>query len=229
MNNSKDRSKQWHCLTLKQSIITAFISMILLFASGMAHNLFHIDIFIYSYFQTHRSTLLYDFLLFFTKLSGDSFSLIYFLIILFYLIKLKKMDRTLFSIIIFFISGFSGIILKFIFHRPRPVSGIANLSGYSFPSGHVILAVTLLFIIYFTLLGLMSNGRFKNIVFFGLAIYVLLSFFARIYIGAHYLTDTLGSVAVGCFSLALSCIIISILKKSTLYNILSDFMIKYKL
>jgi len=229
VDNLKNRSKQWCCLTLRQSKFTVFMSITLLLAFDIMHNLFHIDTFIYSYFQTHQIRFLYDFLLFFTKLSSDNFSLIYFFILLFYLVRLKRVDGILFSIIIFFISGSSGIILKFILKSPRPPAEIANLSGYSFPSGHVILAITLSFIIYFTLLSQMGNKRFKNIIFFGLIVYVSLSFLSRIYIGAHYLTDGLGGVVVGCFSLALSCIIISILKKSALYNILSDFMIRYML
>lgn len=229
MGTAQQQTDRRHCFSDKYSNTVIVITMVLFFllAVGIKMDIFtHIDTSIYRYFQTDQSKWLYKFLLVFRKLSGDSLSLLYWFIIFFSLLKLKKTDKAVFSAIIFFIAGFSGIVLKYIFQRTRPPADIAYLSGYSFPSGHVIIALTLALIIYSVMPDIITNAGIKMVILPTLILYVCLDFFSSVYLGAHYFTDCVGSVIVSFFALASSCKIMSVLKKSVIYDNLSNFMLK---
>lgn len=100
-------------------------------------------------------------------------------------------------------------LLKLVFQRARP-SGISleEVVGYSFPSGHAVLAVVFYgFLLYFFWL------KVKNF-YARLAATAFLSLFAlgvgisRIYLGVHYPSDVAAGWAFGVFWL-ISCILAS--------------------
>ncbi|TKA10179.1 phosphatase PAP2 family protein [Actinacidiphila oryziradicis] len=89
----------------------------------------------------------------------------------------------------------SSEIAKIIVARNRPpaVYSLAPETGSnSFPSGHVALTVSLAVAAYF----LARGTRHQRTVAVGGAAVVLLVAFSRLYIGAHYPTDVLGSLLV---------------------------------
>lgn len=96
-------------------------------------------------------------------------------------------------------------MLKLIFLRARPsfAEPFLTLTGYSFPSGHTMMATTL----YGVLAAyLVSNSRStgRRILLITLAgILIALVGFSRIYLGAHYLSDVLGAMAEGLAWLSL--------------------------
>jgi len=91
------------------------------------------------------------------------------------------------------------LVLKHFFHRERPVleNPLVTLSSYGFPSGHTM-GATLLY-------GLLALLAWKNVrnraarlaCVAGACLWILLIGLTRIYLGAHYLTDVLGALAVG--------------------------------
>ena len=85
----------------------------------------------------------------------------------------------------------SGIVhlLKVIFGRARPEEILLQLDSASFPSGHTANAATLV-----VLLALLLGRRWIAIVGAG---YVVLMALSRTYLGAHWITDTIGGVLVG--------------------------------
>ncbi len=85
-------------------------------------------------------------------------------------------------------------LLKFIFARPRPdlFPPLVVEHSYSFPSGHTMSAIA-----YFGLLALVlwQRGRRGWAVLAGL--WVPLVALSRVYLGAHYPSDVLASLAIG--------------------------------
>jgi membrane-associated phospholipid phosphatase len=78
-------------------------------------------------------------------------------------------------------------------HRPPAAGSLVQQFGNdSFPSGHVCFTLTI--VIALALLARQSD-YFRAAVVIG-ALLVLAQMFARIYLGAHYLTDTIGSILV---------------------------------
>jgi undecaprenyl-diphosphatase len=95
-------------------------------------------------------------------------------------------------------------ILKVAFQRPRPETEMFVFS-YSFPSGHVFSATVIYgFCIYLTF-RFIKNGTAKWILSALLALLILLIGFSRIYLGVHWLSDTLAGYVTG-FAWLLFCI-----------------------
>ncbi len=96
-------------------------------------------------------------------------------------------------------------ILKYIFHRPRPLLAehLISQGGYSFPSGHSFTVLVfygfLIFLILHHLKPLWLAKTFALL----LCILVIAIGFSRIYLGVHYPTDVLGGWAIGTLLLNL--------------------------
>ncbi|ROZ06090.1 phosphatase PAP2 family protein [Enterococcus gallinarum] len=87
-----------------------------------------------------------------------------------------------------------GQVMKWLIQRPRPVleAGMVR-DSYSFPSGHTLLAVTLV-----TTCLLFTRFLFKKkglLAILG-GSFILLVVFSRFYLGVHYPSDTLASICL---------------------------------
>jgi membrane-associated phospholipid phosphatase len=87
-------------------------------------------------------------------------------------------------------------ILKVVFQKPRPKTELFVFSS-SFPSGHVFSATVIYgFCIYLTF-RFINNATARWIVSALLALLILLIGFSRIYLGVHWLSDTMAGYATG--------------------------------
>jgi undecaprenyl-diphosphatase len=97
------------------------------------------------------------------------------------------------------------ILLKHYFQRQRPVleNPLVTLSSYGFPSGHTM-GATLFFGLLALLIAHSSRWAWSHrlFAFCGAALLIALVGVSRIYLGAHYLTDVLGAIALGLAWLA---------------------------
>jgi membrane-associated phospholipid phosphatase len=93
------------------------------------------------------------------------------------------------------------ILVKIVVHRPRPTDSIVHvfntLSGYSFPSGHVMFYTVFFgfnWFLSFTLLPHSWKRTLLLIIFGGLVLMVGVS---RIYLGEHWASDVAGAYLLG--------------------------------
>ena len=90
------------------------------------------------------------------------------------------------------------LILKFAFHRPRPIPFIGPIPRtYSFPSGHSLFS----FCFYGVLAGLLA-GRVRSmparvLIWLVAALLVLAIGLSRIYLGVHYPSDVIAGYLAG--------------------------------
>lgn len=96
-------------------------------------------------------------------------------------------------------------LLKYAFQRPRPFfdDPILTLTGYSFPSGHTMMATTLYGMLAAYVFATTSNRRRRALVLLAAGLMITSVAFSRIYLGAHYLSDVLGALAEGLAWLSL--------------------------
>ena len=96
------------------------------------------------------------------------------------------------------IGGSMGLVqlFKWTLHRPRPITIYHGVSSWGFPSGHATMSVVVYgFLSVLLLRSLPSRWRWLPFVL-ALGASLLIAF-SRIYLGAHWLSDILGGVALG--------------------------------
>jgi len=94
--------------------------------------------------------------------------------------------------------GASGLVqlFKWLLHRPRPIDIYQGVSSWSFPSGHTTMSV----VIYSFLAVLLVRSftpKWRWLPFASAIGLSLLIAFSRLYLGAHWLSDVLGGLALG--------------------------------
>lgn len=95
-------------------------------------------------------------------------------------------------------------VLKIIIKRPRPsVLRLAVENGYSFPSGHAMVATGFYgFLIYLVLKNIKKSKTKYPLAIF-LVLLILSIGVSRIYLGVHYFTDIFGGIVIGSIYLVL--------------------------
>jgi undecaprenyl-diphosphatase len=115
-------------------------------------------------------------------------------------IALKRRRELAFLIAVLILRG-GATILKGLFDSPRPTAEVAELvgthEGLGFPSGHSVTAAVAVGGIAFLTLRVASWRDAWMIAALAFMACVTLTAFARIWVGAHWLTDTIGGTLVG--------------------------------
>ena len=94
-------------------------------------------------------------------------------------------------------------ILKIIVARPRPnVLRLSSESGYSFPSGHTMIATAFYGFLIYLIYKKISNKFIKYILITLISLLVICIGISRIYLGVHYTTDVIGGIIIGIIYLS---------------------------
>jgi undecaprenyl-diphosphatase len=116
----------------------------------------------------------------------------------------KSWDRLLALVLAVGGGSLLNILLKHFFHRQRPVleNPLVTLTSFGFPSGHTMGSTLFYGLLAIFMVQTVRTWRARVSTFCITVIGVLLIGLSRIYLGAHYLTDVLGAIAVGLAWLA---------------------------
>ena len=126
---------------------------------------------------------------------GGAIFLIILAIILFVLIKNKKIGLSIFSNLV--IITILNQLLKRILQRPRPTEyRIIEETGYSFPSGHSMISMAFYGYLIYLIYKYVKNKYIKWISIVLLSILICLIGINRIYLGVHYTSDVLGGFLI---------------------------------
>ena len=126
---------------------------------------------------------------------GGAIFLITLTVILFILIKNKKIGLSIFSNLI--IITVLNQLLKRILQRPRPTEfRIIEETGYSFPSGHSMVSMAFYGYLIYLIYKYVENKYVKWISIVLLSILICSIGISRIYLGVHYTSDVLGGFLV---------------------------------
>ena len=91
-------------------------------------------------------------------------------------------------------------LLKSLFQRPRP---LPNISSYSFPSGHALLAFAFCITGAYLISRHISSRVGRYLVFTVAIIFIVLMGLSRIYLSMHYATDIIAGFFISGFILSL--------------------------
>ena len=148
-------------------------------------------------------------MLFFTYL-GNTETITATVIIIFILLYIFKRRQ----LATFFIGGIGGAALlsqffKYSFGRARPAEILYQVSrhGYSFPSGHALIATIFYGFCAFCIIHVLHKRWQKILVGIIAALVIILVGFSRIYLGVHWVSDVIGGWVLGVAVLSLLIIL----------------------
>ncbi|KQB99035.1 phosphatase PAP2 family protein [Pedobacter sp. Hv1] len=190
-------------------LFALIISFVLLSIFIVHHPIPTIDLKISLFIQKHHSDLLDKIMLAISFFGELPYSLLMVLVVafIFYLFKFKREAYFITSILT---SGLIILGIKNIIDRPRPTEFYVRLVEInrfqSFPSGHVLSYVLFFGFMIVLMRELKTIPKLtRNIVTVISAFYMITIAFSRIYLGAHWFTDTLGGFILGLICLFPLC------------------------
>lgn len=161
------------------------------------------DNIIYNAIISLKSDSVTNFFKLITKLCNEKFIIIATLLIFIILLFKKKKIGFILTLNVLLCSGLNTVI-KHIFLRPRPVGlKLIKQGGYSFPSGHSMMAVAFFGILIYLVCKSKWKKWIKILLSSLLTVLILLIGISRIYLGVHFASDVLAG-----FAIALSYLII---------------------
>ena len=176
--------------------IFLFVILGLIYESKMIHK---IDNSAFKFFEFFRTNALDSFCYFLRDFGSSKVYLMFAAIILIYSIIRKRIWTGIAFLITLLTARVLVIsVLKNIYERPRPSTMFYLESGYSFPSGHAVMATCFYLSLIFILFVLQPNlMKYKRIIqLLGLTIIFLISM-SRIYLHVHHLSDIIAGWLIG--------------------------------
>ena len=151
-----------------------------------------IDSIIYNQIILFKGPFLTGFLKFITNF-GDVLFIAIILVLFIIFTKNKRMAFIMIINIVLFVVITQ--VLKLVFLRPRPADiAMVVENTYSFPSGHTTSAVCFYGLLMWFIKGFDIKRTIKNGVMILCGILITLICVSRIYLGAHFATDVIGSI-----------------------------------
>jgi membrane-associated phospholipid phosphatase len=100
--------------------------------------------------------------------------------------------------------------LKAAFERPRPAFSdpLATAAGFSFPSGHAMVSLTVYGALAFVIAAGVKSHRTQALVVGSALALVLAIGFSRVYLGVHYVSDVLAGFSAGLAWLILCALVL---------------------
>lgn len=155
-----------------------------------------IDNNIYNFVISFKSEKMTTFFKIITSLASVKFIIAIFIISLLSIIKYKK--GIFFSIIIC-LDTIVNLIVKRIIGRSRPdkINWLVVEKGYSFPSGHTMIAIAFYGLVIYFITKSNIKKYSKILLSIILSLLILLIGLSRIYLGVHYFSDVIGGLLWG--------------------------------
>lgn len=159
---------------------------------------------IFNFIKQLRNPQLNHFMIALTKTSNTLSIIIITIIISGWLFFKKYHSESLFSLLCIISTVTTNTILKHIYLRERPsFDALIEETGFSFPSGHSMISLSLALLISYLAFRLLSKKWMAFLITLISFSYAFLIGFSRVYISVHYVGDVLGGwlATISVFSL----------------------------
>ena len=181
---------------MRKIIISCFflVFFIINLVLVLTNHSFVIDNGVYNFLTTNRNVTMTNIFIILTFLGSTLYIVILNIAIFVYTILRKKYQYSLF-LANSLTSVLANNILKAIVQRPRPdVLRLVTETGYSYPSGHTMIAILFYGTIIYFLFKYKVKGKWLVtsvlvLLMIGIAV-------SRIYLGVHYASDVIGGILI---------------------------------
>ncbi|MEH6938834.1 phosphatase PAP2 family protein [Bacillus sp. JJ664] len=185
----------------KNNWITVFTAIFLFILLGFIYEtnmVKTIDDALFDFFVSVRSDGLDSFCYFLRDFGSSKMYLSFAVVLLIFSIIRKRIWTGIYLLITLLTARLVVQIVKGIYERPRPAAMYYVEDGFSFPSGHAVMATSFFLTLSFILIILDTNllKQRKIIQVTALAIILLISF-SRIYLHVHHFSDIVAGWLVG--------------------------------
>lgn len=196
---------------LSGRLITAFVSCLILAAvfgyvasSIGSGSIVHFDTPIINFVQGAETPWLTEVMKVFTAIGSTKGVIAISAITLGLLLYFRQKALTILFVIVIAGTAALNLVLKLFFQRARPdLNRLIEISGYSFPSGHTMMATSLYIILAFILWrNARNSGRILYII--GAVFMIGMICISRIYLGVHYPSDVVGGIFSSAFWLLIA-------------------------
>lgn len=139
------------------------------------------------------------------------------------LARKHKKDAFIFAFIFFFGIALN-LLLKDMFHRPRPLyAPLAHETSYSFPSGHAMNSLVFYMSLAYFIFHHTKNKKMGIILACIFGILVFCIGISRVYLGVHYPSDVVAGYAAG---LTWLCLVFLAEKVNTFLHLFRSYKLK---
>ncbi|MFC6180637.1 phosphatase PAP2 family protein [Lactiplantibacillus daowaiensis] len=130
-------------------------------------------------------------------LASPGRDIMWMIILAFLLYGFKYKIQAFWSLVLLAGGNILGFIFKHLVARSRPIGHSASDTGYSYPSGHVLGTFLIVAVIVIFIVPELENYRLADAIQAVSVIWLILVMISRVYLSAHYPTDTVGAVLLG--------------------------------
>lgn len=204
MNELKNKRYKIFLLVL---MLVIFLSLGIM-VKGSNEGIFF-DIVVLEYIHNNISPFILIIMKFMSFIGSAYFIIPIMAIILAYNYKNKKYYQSKLLLLATAGSWILNYILKQVFGRIRPLDYfLVDQGGFSYPSGHTMVATTFYFTIAYLLARRIEDKGKKKTYFLLAAIAIFFMGLSRVYLGVHWPTDILGGFLMGYISYYLSVLLV---------------------
>ncbi|WP_172187481.1 phosphatase PAP2 family protein [Lentilactobacillus kribbianus] len=129
-------------------------------------------------------------------LASPTLDIIWIFIIAFFLWGFHYRIPALWSILTLAGADVVGFLVKNVIRRARPIDHLKSDDGFSFPSGHVLGMFIVLAVIWIMVVPLIQSATKQFVLKVIIVMVMILVMMSRVYLNAHYPSDTLGAALV---------------------------------
>ncbi|MBD7907592.1 phosphatase PAP2 family protein [Sporosarcina gallistercoris] len=212
---------------LSGRLITAFVSCLILaavfgyVASSIGNgSIVQFDRPVIDFVQGAETPWLTEVMKVFTTIGSTEAVIAISVITLGLLLYFRQKAQSLLFLIVIGGTAALNLVLKLFYQRARPdLNRLIEISGYSFPSGHTMMATSLYIILAFILWrNARTSGRILYVI--GAIFMISMICISRIYLGVHYPSDVVGGIISSAFWLliAISVYTVSMNKRHSKSN-----------
>ncbi|MEH7512126.1 phosphatase PAP2 family protein [Gottfriedia acidiceleris] len=175
--------------------IFLFVILGLIYDSNMIRSL---DNSVFKFFEFIRTNALDSFCYFLRDFGSSKMYLTFAVIVLVYAIIRKRIWTGISLIITLLTARVVVSFLKDLYERPRPSSMYYVESGFSFPSGHAVMATSFFLTLSFILIVIQpAMMKHKKLIQFIVLLMIFLISMSRIYLHVHHFSDIIAGWLVG--------------------------------